>query len=130
MLAVDTNILARWIMRDDEAQASMADTVMAGAIEITPTVLMELGWVLSTIGGMTRGQTADSLAAILSIGTAHIDRRAPLRWAIERYRQGGQLADLVHIACVDAGRAFATFDRGIARSVGRSSPVPVHTLGG
>jgi predicted nucleic-acid-binding protein len=128
MLAVDTNVLVRWILRDDEPQAIVADAIMAGETEVSTAVLMELGWVLGTIGGMNRKQVADSLAAILSIATANINRRDALRWAIERYRKGGEIDDLIHVACVDAASGFATFDRGVSKAAGRTSPVPVQTL--
>ena len=47
MRAVDTNILARFYLRDDTAQGRIAaDVLTAGDVFIPKTVVLELEWVL------------------------------------------------------------------------------------
>ena len=49
MIAVDTNVLLRYLLHDDEAQAARADTVFdtAETVLITDVVLAETVWTLS-----------------------------------------------------------------------------------
>ena len=48
MIAVDTNVLARLLLRDDEAQFRKAVRLFSDSREYTapPTVILELVWVL------------------------------------------------------------------------------------
>ena len=47
MRAVDTNILARFYLRDDTTQGRIAaDVLTAGDVFIPKTVVLELEWVL------------------------------------------------------------------------------------
>ena len=46
MIALDTNVLARWILRDDAEQAEIAESVLSGPCWVGATVFLELGWVL------------------------------------------------------------------------------------
>jgi predicted nucleic-acid-binding protein len=126
--AVDTCVIARWLMRDDPVQTPIADRIMNGPIEITHTVLLELGWLMMSVGRMTREQFADAALALLAIELVVVDRRAPLRWAIERFRAGADWADMVHIATVEAGSQFATFEKHLGRRAGRGTPVRVEIL--
>jgi predicted nucleic-acid-binding protein len=128
MQSVDTNVLARWILREDEVQAAIADTVMDGPVEITATVLVELGWVLTSVGGMNREQFANTMVSILSIDDALFADRDGLRWAVDRYRAGADWADMVHLVTTRHAAGFATFDRKLLRQAGASTPLPVVLL--
>ncbi len=129
MKSLDTNVLARWLLRDDDAQAAVADAIMDGPVEITLPVLLELGWVLTSIGGMTREQFADSLVWILSIDAATFADRDGLRWAADRYRAGADWADMMHLVATSHARTFATFDKSLARHAGAASPVAIEVIG-
>jgi predicted nucleic-acid-binding protein len=52
MIAVDTNILARLLLRDDEAQYLKAVHLFDDGRDYTapPTVILELVWVLGSYG--------------------------------------------------------------------------------
>jgi predicted nucleic-acid-binding protein len=126
--ALDTCVIARWMMRDDPEQTPIADRLMEGPIEITPTVLLELGWLMTSAGRMTREQFAEAALQLLTIDQAVIAQRGKLRWAIERYRAGADWADMVHIAMVDAAGSFASFENKLDRHAGSGSPVPVEVL--
>ncbi len=126
--AVDTCVIARWLMRDDPVQTPIADRIMDGPIEITHTVLLELGWLMTSAGGMTREQFADVALQLLTIEQVAIEKRADLRWAIERYRAGADWADMVHIATVGAGTRFASFEKRLGRRAGPGAPVLVEVL--
>jgi predicted nucleic-acid-binding protein len=50
MIAVDTNVLVRFLVRDDAEQASRADSLIRSEeIWISKTVLLETEWVLRSL---------------------------------------------------------------------------------
>ncbi len=51
MIALDTNILARFLLNDSEAQAEMAEALLHGNTPCTApmTVFLELVWVLGSL---------------------------------------------------------------------------------
>ena len=128
MIAVDTCVLARWILRDDPAQAGIADALLAEPFYLGIGVLVELNWVLSSVGGMSRIETARSFAILLALPTAIVQCEALVRWAVERFATRGDLADLLHIANSADADAFATFDVKISQQAGPNAPVMVKTL--
>lgn len=125
MIALDTNILARWILLDDEAQLPVAQRLLAGRCWLSWTVLLELVWLLASYGKLTRRQIADVLDALLAMPTIHCDRPANLQWAIERYRAGADLADMFHIASSGEASAFVSLETKLAQKAGPNAPVPV-----
>lgn len=129
MKAVDTNILARFILWDDQHQADRAARVLLEPVWIGVTVWLELGWVLSKRLKMERGRIADSLDALLSIATVHVADRDGMRWAVERFRAGADWADMVHlIAMRDVATTFITFDRHLGDAAAESAPLGVETI--
>ena len=50
MRAVDTNVLARYYLRDDPTQARLAGKILsAGGVFVPKTVILELEWVLRSV---------------------------------------------------------------------------------
>jgi len=91
-------------------------------------VLLEIGWVLQSRYRMVRAEVADALGLIAALEGIVVARRNLAVWAIERYRDGADLADMVHlVAAAKLGR-FATFDGGVARYIDADAPVTVETL--
>lgn len=129
LIALDTCILARWVMRDDKAQAEAADTLLARPFFIGQTVLLELGWLLRTAGRMDRAQLAETLQTLTGLPTAVVENADRVRWAIERYAQRGDLADLLHVANAVGVRSIATFDRKFVRDATPNAPTQVELAG-
>ena len=128
MIAVDTCVFVRWVLRDDDAQAAVADRLLAAPFHVSISVLVELGWVLGSVGRMNRFTVAQALATLLGLPTAVIEREDHVRWAVERFAAQGDLADLLHLAGAVDAEAFATFDRGLVRAAGPNPPVRVDLL--
>ena len=129
MIAVDTNVLARFILADDRTQAETAAVILAAAAWVSATVWVELGWVLGTRLGLDRPLVADALDTLLNLRTLHTADPEGMLWAVERYRSGADWADMVHLVSTrnDAER-FATFDRRLARQAGTPTPLPIETF--
>lgn len=91
-------------------------------------VLLETGWVLQSRYRMLRADVADALVLFASLEGVIVARLPLALWAIERYRDGADLADMIHLASAAKVGAFATFDRRIAHDAGPDAPVPIETF--
>jgi predicted nucleic-acid-binding protein len=128
MIAVDTSILARWVLRDDPVQAAAADAVLAQPFYLGVSVLVELGWVLQSVGAMDRGQVSRTVASLLGLPTACVQHAEQVRWAVERFSSRGDFADLIHLCNSADADGFATFDKRLAADAGPNAPVRVEVL--
>lgn len=126
MRAVDTNILVRWLTRDDPAQTPIADRVMAEPVFVAHTVLLELAWVL---GGRTyrldRARLAIALRALIDTKTVHIVDEEAVRWAIERFAAGGDIADMLHLTSLHGCSTFVSFEHRLQERAGPQAPLPI-----
>lgn len=126
--AVDTNVLARALMRDDPVQTPIADALLSAGVFVPLTVVLETAWLLRSRYGLDRRQLASTLQSLLDMPRVVVDGAAGVGWAIGRLIEGGDIADLIHIVAGSGASAFLTFDVDVAKSVGAESPVPVETL--
>lgn len=130
MIAVDTCILARWILRDDPEQFLAAQAIVEEPFIVTLPVLLELGWVIGTRAGQPRAAVVAAMSGILQLDTAHVVEEAGIAWAIDRYGDGADWGDVINIvASATTASAFLTFDRKLARRAGRDAPLPVRIVG-
>lgn len=127
MIALDTNVLIRYLTNDEPAQAEKARACIERAIrEGTPVfigvvVLCELAWVLRSSYKFPKQEIVSVLAAILSCRDFAIESRGRIRAALDAYRNGrGDFSDyLIGFVARDAGAAeTVTFDRRLAGDPG------------
>ena len=130
MRAVDTNILARYYLRDDRAQARLAEKILAqGDVFVPKTVVLELEWVLRSVAGQPADRVAACLAHLLALPGVSTEHPDQIEAALDRYRRGVDFADALHLAASHTCSEFLTFDdRGFARRarrLGLKPPVSV-----
>ena len=128
MIALDTNILARYLLDDEPAQARAARRLLADAKAeywIPVTVVLELAWVLRK-SDAPRAVIMDRLRDLLSLRNVRAQNAdlvfQALRWAA----QGMDLADALHLVLSGKAERFATFDEALvkqARKLGVQPPV-------
>lgn len=128
MRAIDTNVAARYLIQDDPDQAAIAADVIRAGVHVPLTVIMELGWLLTSRYRQARDAVAVTLTDFIDLPSVHIDNADAVRWALDRYFEGADLADMLHVVAAVPGTSFATFDRGIAAAAGTDTPVPIETL--
>jgi predicted nucleic-acid-binding protein len=124
--SLDTAILARLLLRDDAAQFEIAKQLVGEPFWIAQTVLLELGWVLFKAVGLSRDVVASLLEQLLALESAHVESAEGFVWALSRFREGADWADMVHLVA-SAGQAagFATLDRKLGKQAGPRTPLPV-----
>jgi predicted nucleic-acid-binding protein len=115
--AVDTNILARFYLRDDAAQARVAASVLsAGDVFIPKTVILELEWVLRYVANQAEDKVIDCLAHLIALPGITVEDRDEIEVALGYCRNGIDFADALHLAASGACSELLTFDgRGYAR---------------
>jgi predicted nucleic-acid-binding protein len=93
-VTVDTNVLVRGVVHDDEEQAKLADNLLRRAemIAITVPCLCELVWVLRSIYGFKRSDTAAAIRALLV--ARNVETNRPMVEAgLAMLDAGGDFAD-------------------------------------
>lgn len=129
MIALDTNIVVRLIVRDDPAQAALAERLLreiaeAGERALVPDpVLCELVWVLEGSYRASRTEIEDAFRALLESDLFEFEHRGAVQEALDLYRRAkGDFADFLigAKARLRGARVVYTFDRALARHEGFS----------
>lgn len=125
MIAVDTNILARLLLRDDEAQYQAALALFGDGRDYTApvTVMLELAWVLRRTG-VDRRDIAKSLGNLLSLRNFQPHHKVEILIALELFIKGLDFADALHLALSDREDALLTFDERFAGRAQRLATMP------
>ena len=116
MRAVDTNILARYYLRDPVQGRIAARVLSAGDVFIPKTVILELEWVLRYVADQPESKVIDCLAHLIALPGITVEDRDEIEAALNHCRNGIDFADALHLAASKACTELLTFDdRGYAR---------------
>ena len=126
MIAIDTNIIVRALVDDDEVQSPAAKRLLDGLTPENPgfvcrEVVLELVWALESIYNFPRITISTAILKLISTGDFVVENDHAMTHAVYRYMQGGvDFADLMILASADHQRAtpLYTFDRKLARMDG------------
>jgi predicted nucleic-acid-binding protein len=118
MIALDTNILARAIVEEADADAATLaqqqaarDLLSSGqALFLPVTVIEELEWVLRGVYDLPATDILPLLEDLLAIDNLLVDRAAAVARAVENCRQGMDFSDALHLAQAGHCDHLATFD--------------------
>lgn len=127
MKALDTCVLARYIVQDDPVQGPLAKKRVRDGGYVPITVILELVWLLRSHYGYSRAQVADTIGNLVELPELVIAEAECLGWVTSRIRAGADPADLLHILMSRAQAGFVTFDK-MASKVGADTPVPIEVL--
>jgi len=129
MIAVDTNVLVRFLVRDDAGQATRAaELIRSGEIWISKTVLLETEGVLRSLYDFAPQALAGALRALAGLGTVRLEDPGVVAKALDWFERGLDFADALHLASAGNARQFATFDRKLARQARDAAKVEAISL--
>ena len=122
MIALDTNVLVRLVLQDDETQARAAERLVVRArreqthLFVADVVWCELVWVLTRRAGLSRDDIAAALDQLLRTELIVVAAAAVIERSLAAYRKGkGDFADYLvreQARAIDAGDVV-TFDRAL-----------------
>ena len=128
MIAVDTNVLIRYITQDVPAQAAIADRLLDSLTNDGPgfvgrEVAIEIVWVLERSYGFSRTQVAEVLKTLIGAENLIVESDEDVARATFLYEQSqGDFSDLVILMASErvGCESLYTFDRRFARMDGVS----------
>lgn len=131
MIALDTNVLVRFLVVDDPNQSKRAAKFIAKAVTedetifICDIVLMETVWVLERSYRFTRDEIASTIQKLLSARNVEFSSSDLIAGALRAYRKGrAGFADYMirEQAKEYDCRVIATFDKTLLREPGFIEP--------
>lgn len=126
MIAVDTNVVVRFLTGDDPGQSKRAKALIEqGSVFVASTVILETAWVLRSAYGFADREAAAALSAFAGLPKVTVEDAAAVEQALAWAGQGLDLADALHLAKARDCEKFATFDRKFAKAARRVTDVSV-----
>ena len=125
MIALDTNVLVRYLLADGPRQFAAAQALLDSAQVCTAplTVLLELVWVLES-RGLGREDIAAGLHLLLGLANFRPQQPQVLAQSLAWYAQGLDFADALHLAQCRNVDAFASFDKQLGKRAGALATRP------
>lgn len=117
MIAVDTNVLARFYCEDPndpeaKRQRPLARRVMveSEAVFVPLTVVLEFEWVMRGFYELEPEHFSQAIEHLLGMPHVTVERWEAVKDAIDLHRRGLDFADALHWACSGSCERFVTFD--------------------
>jgi predicted nucleic-acid-binding protein len=117
--SIDTNILVRHIVKDDDRQALAVakafeqHTLQAQSLWVPVTVMLELEWVLRSKYKFSKADVIRALSALLETFELVFESEGAIEQSLANYEEGAaDFAEFLHLALAQARGAlpFLTFD--------------------
>ena len=124
MASLDTNVLVRYLVQDDEQQFALAKRLVQAALRanetlyVPITVTLELEWVLRSNFGFDKDQVITVISSLLAAVELTFESEAAAEVALALHqRNKADFADCVHVALAHAAgeSPLWTFDRAASK---------------
>ncbi|WP_413875936.1 type II toxin-antitoxin system VapC family toxin [Albidovulum sp.] len=126
MIAIDTNIVVRYLTGDHPEQSPRAQALVNGQpVFIPATVAIEAEWVLRSAYGYKPAEVAKALRAFGGLPTVTIEDAGIVAEALDRAEQGMDFADALHLGKSSHCDGFASFDRRFVKAAHAAGNVSV-----
>ena len=129
MIGFDTNIVLRFVLKDDPIQTPQARALFASLSPEEPawvsiTTILEIVWVLTNSKNMNREAVSQTIEELLAAEVLSVEQANSVLWAVQHYR--ASKADFADCLIAASARAAGctktmTFDKIAARDVGMTS---------
>ena len=129
VIAVDTNVLVRLLVRDEPVQSALAQALFAaGPVWLSATVLLETAWVLRKGFRLEWPEIVDSLRQVCALENVVVEDEHRFQDALDWAENGLDFADAFHLARAQDVESFYTFDQAFARRSRGLGVVPVRII--
>jgi predicted nucleic-acid-binding protein len=125
--ALDTNILVRLLVQDDEPQVELATKLLerharrSEYLFVPVTVVLELEWVLRSRYKFKKGDIIEALSSLLTTLELAFESEPALEQALASYEDGtADFGEYLHLALAQQAQAlpFWTLDAKASKAVG------------
>lgn len=117
MIAIDTNIVVRYLTGDHPEQSARARAIVdAGPVFVPVTVLLEVDWVLRSAYGQRAPDVARALRAFGGLPSVTYDEASIVAEALDRAERGMDFADALHLDKSAACERFVSFDQKLIKA--------------
>jgi predicted nucleic-acid-binding protein len=128
MISIDTNVVVRYLIKDDEIQAELAiELLKNNRCFVLKTVILETVWVLSSKQGyaLARDVIVSRIQHLLKLPNVVIEDLENVILALHWYGLGMDFADALHLAGSLQTERFVTFDK---RMVNKADAINVNQM--
>ncbi len=123
MIAIDTNVLVRLLVRDDLTQAKRAAALFEkNEIYICKTVMLETEWVLRFSYLLSAPVIVNALRNVIGLPQTTIEDISAVGEALSLYEVGMDFADALHLCSNGEATSFATFDKRLKQRAHKAAP--------
>ncbi len=128
MLAIDTNLIVRYLTGDHPVQSPRARALIdRNDVFVCTTVLLESEWVLRSVYNFEAAHLAAALMAFAGLPRVTMEDPALAAIALGWMRKGVDLADALHLLHATDCEVFLTFDSRFARAANRLGGLEVRS---
>jgi predicted nucleic-acid-binding protein len=123
MIALDTNVLLRYLAQDDPAQSLKADEIIEHRLTrqepgfVSLVCILEMVWVLKSLYKRSHSQIADHIEMMLAADTLEVQNEQEVYQGVIALRNGSGSFEYAVIGALGAWRgctATLTFDENAA----------------
>jgi predicted nucleic-acid-binding protein len=117
MLAIDTNLIVRYLTGDHPQQSAKAKAVIdREEVFVSTTVMLETEWVLRSAYGFDAKRVCKALRGFGGLSNVVLEDPGLVAFALDRMDDGMDFADSLHLGRAASCEAFLTFDHRFIRS--------------
>ncbi|MCO4089993.1 MAG: type II toxin-antitoxin system VapC family toxin [Limnohabitans sp.] len=129
--SLDTNILVRYIVKDDDRQSMVVAKVFEHHIRkseslwVPVTVMLELEWVLRSRYKFSKTDVIRTMSGLLNTFELEFESEGAIEQALSSYEDGiADFAECLHLALARKGNAlpFLTLDEKASKASGARLP--------
>jgi predicted nucleic-acid-binding protein len=126
MIAVDTNILVRFLTKDDKDQFEKSKQILqTQQIFVPDTVLLETEWVLRFAYQFKPNQIQIAFSKLFGLENIHLNHSPYIKKTLDWYEKGLDFADALHLAQVQHCQKMMTFDKRFINKAKEIASCPV-----
>lgn len=129
MIAIDTNVVVRYLTGDHPAQSAKARALIdAHPIFVSVTVMLESEWVLRGAYDFARADVVNALRAFAGLPTVTIAEESFVAAALDLCEDGMDFADALHLSLSAGCERFVTFDLKFVKAAKGAATPDVHSI--
>jgi predicted nucleic-acid-binding protein len=126
VLTLDTNVVARVVLKDDARQAKLAEDLWrtelkTGGVYLPAIVIVELSWVMKVSAKLDRGTIARSIRGLCSVAGVVVENEHRMHRALRRFESGSaDFSDYLILEAANEAQAkpVVTFDQKFSSNPG------------